>query len=67
MIREGCLKMRSELSCMCMRDRTVCNCNRPEEVGQKEERECSCGRSNSGKCMSWHALPETVYLERKSQ
>ena len=59
--------MGGELSCICMRDRTVCNCNRPEEIEQKEERKCSCGRSPSGKCMSWHALPEKVYLERKSQ
>ncbi len=50
-----------------MRDRTVCNCNRPGEVEQKEERECLCGRSPSGKCMSWHALPTKLYLQRESQ
>ena len=50
-----------------MRDRTVCECNRPEEIEQNEERKCLCGRSPSGECMSWHALPEKVYFERKHQ
>ena len=59
--------MSGKLSCICMRDRTVCECNRPEVIEQTEQRKCSCGRSSSGKCMSWHALPEKVYLERKSQ
>ena len=50
-----------------MRDRTICNCNRPSEIEQKESRDCLCGRSPTGKCMSWHALSENVYLQRKSQ
>ena len=33
---EGCLKMGNELSCICMRNTSVCNCNRPEEIEQKE-------------------------------
>ncbi|MDC0971467.1 hypothetical protein OAS27_05505 [Alphaproteobacteria bacterium] len=34
---------------------------------EKESRDCLCGRSPTGKCMSWHALSEKVYLQRKSQ
>ena len=59
--------MSNDLSCVCMRDGTVCNCNRPSEIEQKESRDCLCGRSPTGKCMSWHALSEKVYLQRKSQ
>ena len=63
---ESCVKMSNDLNCVCMRDRTVCNCNRPSEIEQKESRNCLCGRSPNGKCMSWHALSEKVYLQRKS-
>jgi len=59
--------MSTELNCICMRDRTVCNCNRSAEIEQTESRDCSCGRSSTGKCMSWHALSEKVYLQRKSE
>ena len=48
--------MGKELSCICMRNINVCKCNRPEEIEQKEKRECVCGRSPNGECMSWHAL-----------
>ncbi len=64
---EGCLKMGNELSCICMRNTSVCNCNRPEEIEQKEKRKCVCGRSPNGVCMSWHALSEKVYLQRKHE
>ncbi len=50
-----------------MRDRTVCNCERPKKIDKKEARKCNCGRSPSGKCMSWHSLSEKVYIQRKSQ
>ena len=64
---EGGLKMGNELSCICMRNINVCNCNRPEEIEQKEKRKCVCGRSPNGECMSWHALSEKVYLQRKHE
>ena len=50
-----------------MRDRTVCNCNRSNEIEQKESRDCLCGRSPTGKCMSWHAMPEKILLQRKNE
>ena len=56
-----------ELSCICMRSRAVCNCNRPSEIEKTEDRECLCGRSPSNKCMSWHSLSEKVYLQRKTE
>ena len=59
--------MSNVLSCVCMRDRTVCNCNRSNEIEQKENRDCLCGRSPSGKCMSWHAMPEKILLQRKNE
>jgi len=59
--------MSDELSCICMRDRSVCNCDRPAKIEQKINRECLCGRSPNGKCLSWHALPEKVFRQRRSQ
>ncbi len=59
--------MGNELSCICMRNINVCNCNRPGEIEQKEKRKCVCGRSPNGECMSWHALSEKVYLQRKHE
>ena len=59
--------MGNELSCICMRDISVCKCNRPEEIEQKEKRKCVCGRSPNGECMSWHALSEKVHLQRKHE
>ena len=50
-----------------MRNISVCKCNRPEEIEQKEKRKCICGRSPNGECMSWHALSEKVYLQRKHE
>ncbi len=50
-----------------MRDRSVCNCDRPAKIEQKINRECLCGRSPNGKCLSWHALPEKVFRQRRSQ
>ena len=40
--------MGKELSCICMRNISVCNCNRPEEIEKKEKRKCVCGRSPNG-------------------
>ena len=28
---------------------------------------CGCGRSPTGRCIGWHALPEEQYLEKKAQ
>ena len=64
---EGCLKMGNEISCICMRTISVCTCNRAEEIEQKEKRKCVCGRSPNGECMSWHALSEKVYIQRKHE
>ena len=61
------MKMNNVLSCICLRNRTVCNCNRPSEIQQIENRECVCGRSPNKLCMSWHALSEKVYLQRKNE
>ena len=59
--------MGKELSCICMRNVSVCNCNRPEDIEKKEKRKCVCGRSPHEECMSWHALSEKVYLQRKHE
>ena len=59
--------MNSDIKCVCMRNIIICNCNRPEEIERKESRDCLCGRSVNGKCMSWHAMSEKIYLERKSR
>ena len=32
----------------------------------KEQNECGCGRSPTGKCVGWHALSEEKYRERKT-
>ena len=38
-----------------------------EEIEKKEKRKCVCGRSPHEECMSWHALSEKVYLQRKHE
>ena len=64
---ERYIKMDDVLNCICMRNRRVCNCNRPNKIEKTENRECLCGRSPNNRCMSWHALPEKVYLQRKNE
>ena len=59
--------MGKELSCICMRNVSVCNGNRPEENEKKEKRKCVCGRSPHEECISCHALSEKVYLQRKHE
>ena len=59
--------MGDELNCICMRKRTICNCNRPDQIERTENRECVCGRSPNEKCMSWHALSEKIYLQRRKE
>ena len=34
----------------------------PEEFGK-----CGCGRSPTGKCVSWHGLTEEAYQDRKEK
>lgn len=33
-------------------------------VNDKEFGSCGCGRSPTGKCVGWHALPMQEYLEK---
>lgn len=33
--------------------------NDPKDIGA-----CGCGRSPTGKCIGWHALSDTQYLEQ---
>lgn len=32
-----------------------------------ELKTCGCGRSPTGRCMGWHSLEETEYLEKLSE
>jgi len=54
-----------ELSCICLRAETICQCNRPEVIEQTEKRKCLCGRSLTEYCMSWHSLCDKVFMQKR--
>lgn len=38
-----------------------------KETGKENLSICGCGRSPTGKCIGWHALPEEVYQKKKTE